>query len=101
MLCGWMRPRPRTNRRRRHRVVSCDGAELLASHPRSYDKGAQIEVAAHIAALVADKSAARHHRGTDRLAMAAPTSQDLLMSAAARGDNLGSITAALLRLLDR
>jgi hypothetical protein len=33
--------------------------------------------------------------------MAAPASQDLLMSAAARGDNLGSITATLLRLLDR
>src|SRR5215471_3755081 len=84
-----------------HEVRIVDGAELLASHPRSYDKGAQIEVAAHIAALVADKRAARHHGGTDRLAMAAPTSQDLLMSAAARGDNLGSITAALLRLLDR
>ena len=84
-----------------HEVRIVDGAELLASHPRSYDKGAQIEVAAHIAALVADKRAARHHRGTDRLTMAAPASQDLLMSAAARGDNLGSITAALLRLLDR
>jgi transposase len=84
-----------------HEVRIVDGAELLASHPRSYDKGAQIEVAAHIAALVADKRAARHHRGTDRLAMAAPASQDLLMGAAARGDNLGSITAALLRLLDR
>jgi hypothetical protein len=33
--------------------------------------------------------------------MAAPASQDLLTGAAARGDNLGSITAALLRLLDR
>jgi hypothetical protein len=84
-----------------HEVRIVDGTELLASHPRSYDKGAQIEVAAHIAALVADKRAARHHRGTDRLAMAAPASQDLLMGAAARGDNLGSITAALLRLLDR
>jgi transposase len=84
-----------------HEVRIVDGAELLASHPRSYDKGAQIEVAAHIAALVADKHAARQHRGTDRLAMAAPASQDLLMGAAARGDNLGSITAALLRLLDR
>jgi len=84
-----------------HEVRIVDGAELLASHPRSYDKGAQIEVAAHIAALVADKRAARHHRGTDRLAMAAPASQHLFMGAAARGDNLGSITAALLRLLDR
>ena len=84
-----------------HEVRIVDGAELLACHPRSYDKGAQIEVAAHIAALVADKRAARQHRGTDRLAMAAPASQDLLIGAAARGDNIGTITAALLRLLDR
>ena len=84
-----------------HEVRIVDGAKLLASHPRSYDKGAQIEVAAHIAALVADKRAARDHRSTDRLAVAAPVSQDLLTAAAARGDNLGSITAALLRLLDR
>ena len=82
-----------------HEVRIVDGAELLASHPRSYDRGAP--VAAHIAALVAEKRAARHHSGTDRLAMAAPATQDLLMGAAARGDNLGSITAALLRLLDR
>jgi transposase len=84
-----------------HEVRIVDGTELLASHPRSYDKGAQIEVAAHIAALVADKHAARHHRGTDRLAMAAPASRSLLIGAAARGDNLGAITATLLRLLDR
>jgi transposase len=84
-----------------HEVRIVDRAELLACHPRSYDKGAQIEVAAHIAALVADKRAARQHRGTDRLAMAAPASQDLLIGAAARGDNIGTITAALLRLLDR
>jgi len=84
-----------------HEVRIVDGTELLASHPRSYDKGAQIEIAAHITALVADKHAARHHRGTDRLAMAAPASRSLLIGAAARGDNLGTITATLLRLLDR
>ena len=78
-----------------------DGAEILACHRRSYDKGAQIEDAAHIAALVAYKHAAHRHRGTDRLATSAPASRDLLMGAAARGDNLGTITAAQLRLLDR
>ena len=78
-----------------------DGLEILSRHPRSYDKGAQIENPEHIAALVADKHAARRHRGTDRLAQAAPASQNLLIGAAARGDNLGTITAALLRLLDR
>ena len=47
------------------------------------------------------KREARRHRGTDRLAKAAPASPILLTRAAARGDNLGTITAALLRLLDR
>lgn len=84
-----------------HQVRIVDGAEILASHRRSYDKGAQIEDPTHIEALVADKRAARRHRGTDRLAWAAPASQDLLVRAAERGDNLGANTAALLRLLDR
>jgi transposase len=78
-----------------------DGAEVLACHPRSYDKGAQIEDPAHLQALVDDKRAARRHRGTDRLTTAAPAGQTLLLRAAERGDNLGTITAALLRLLDR
>jgi transposase len=82
-------------------VRIADGPEILACHPRSYDKGAQIEVAGHIEALVAVKRAARRHRGADRLAQAAPASQRLLIGAAARGDNLGAITATLLRLLDR
>jgi transposase len=81
------------------RVV--DGPEILACHPRSYDKGAEIEVPAHVEALVAAKRAARRDRGTDRLAKAAPASQTLLLRAAERGENLGTITATLLRLLDR
>jgi transposase len=84
-----------------HEVRIVEGAEILACHRRSYDKGAQIEDPTHIETLVADKRAARRHRGTDRLAQVAPASQDLLVRAAERGDNLGAITAALLRLLDR
>jgi transposase len=78
-----------------------DGAEVVAGHPRSYDKGAQIEDPAHVQALVDMKHAARVHRGVDRLVTAAPAAQALLQQAATRGDNLGTITAALLRLLDR
>ena len=78
-----------------------DGANLVACHPRSYDKDEQIEAPEHIAELVAFKRQARRHRGQDRLARAAPNSRELLTQAAERGDNLGSITAALLRLLDR
>jgi transposase len=77
-----------------------DGATVIASHPRSYDKDKQVEDPAHIAELTARKRQARQHRGTDRLAQAAPNSRELLTRAAERGSNLGSITAALLRLLD-
>ncbi len=76
------------------------GTEEVACHPRSYGKGEQIEDPAHIEALVSAKRQGRHHRGQDRLAHAVPVSRELLMQAAERGDNLGSITAALLRLLD-
>lgn len=84
-----------------HEVRIVDGTDVLARHPRSYDRGAQIEDAAHIQALIDNKRAAHQHRGTDRLAQAAPASQTLLMRAAERGANLGAITAALLRLLER
>ena len=84
-----------------HEVRIVDGAEVLAVHRRSYDKGAQIEVAAHVQALVEQKRAARQHRATDRLAHAVPASQTLLARAAERGSNLGAITSALIRLLDR
>jgi transposase len=78
-----------------------DGAKVLARHQRSYDKGARVEDPAHVQALVDEKRAARQHRANDRLAQAAPASQDLLMRAAERGFNLGAIAAALLRLLER
>jgi transposase len=78
-----------------------DGAEVLARHPRSYDKGAQIEDPAHLQALVNDKRAARRHRGADRLATAVPAAHTLLQGAATRGNNIGAITAELLHLLDR
>lgn len=83
------------------RVRIVDGSVVLASHPRSYDKGAQIEVPTHIETLVKHKRQARQHRGMNRLNQAAPASADLLMQAATRSNNLGTITAALLRLLDR
>jgi transposase len=78
-----------------------DGAEVIAQHTRSYDKGQQIEDPVHIQALAARKRQARRHRGQDRLIQAAPNAREMLTQAAQRGDNLGSITATLLRLLDR
>jgi hypothetical protein len=83
------------------RVRVFDGIQEVASHVRSYDSGRQIEEPAHIQALVEHKRAASTHRGTDRLSHAAPAALELLKAAAARGHNLGTITAALLRLLER
>jgi len=83
------------------RVRILDGPTLVAEHARHYDKGAMVEDPAHVASLVERKREARRHRGMDRLHRAAPSSRDLLLRGAERGHNLGSVTAGLLRLLDR
>ena len=76
-----------------------DGAQLIAQHSRSYGKGEQIENPAHIEALLKSKHQARYHRGQDRLAHAAPSSQPLLQQAGARGYPLRGVVSALLDLL--
>jgi transposase len=81
------------------RVRIIDGQEVIATHPRSFDRGAQIEDPAHVAALVADKRAARAHRAQDRLQHAAPSTKPLFVRAAERGVHLGVLTRGLLQLL--
>ena len=83
------------------KVSIFDGANIIAQHERSNDKGKQIELESHIADLTAEKRKARQHRGNNRLIHAVPACSDLLKLAAERGYNLGSITTNLLRLLDR
>ena len=83
------------------RVRIFEGIAEVASHPRSFDRHQTIEDPAHLQALVEYKRRARAHRGCDALAQVAPASTELLQMAAQRGHNLGSITAALLRLLDQ
>ena len=78
-----------------------DGATELARHTRCWDSHAQIEIEAHVQRLVDAKRAGRAHRACDRLAQAAPASAELLKRAGAQGENLGSITATLMRLLER
>jgi len=82
------------------RVRVLEGSAVIAEHPRGYGKGEQIEQPAHIEALLSAKRAARHHRGQDRLAHAAPSSRALLQQAAHRGTPLSSATAQLVQLLD-
>jgi transposase len=77
-----------------------EGSEVIATHSRSFDRGAQIEQSGHIEALVTRKRAARAHRGQDRLQHAAPSAKPLFLLAAERGAHLGVLTRGLLQLLD-
>lgn len=80
------------------RVV--DGNDVVATHPRCWDRAQQIEQPEHLQRLVDEKRRAREHRGLDRLARAARSSQAFLRIVAERGDNVGSTTARLLQILD-
>ena len=77
-----------------------DGAEVIATHPRCWDRGQQVEHEAHVAALVEAKARARRGRALDRLTRALPHAEPLMLRAAERGGNLGNITARLLAILD-
>jgi transposase len=77
-----------------------DGNAVVATHVRSWDRAQQIEDASHVGRLVEEKRRAREHRGLDRLAKAARSSQAFLRIVAERGANLGSSTARLLELLN-
>jgi hypothetical protein len=78
-----------------------DGESVIATHPRSYDRGQQIEVPAHIEALVRHKREASAHRGADRLIQAVPASRELLRQAAERGEPLARTSRVLTDLLTR
>ena len=77
-----------------------DGAEVIATHERCWDRGQQVEDEAHVATLVESKARARRGRALDRLTRAVPHAEPLMIRAAERGGNLGNITARLLAILE-
>lgn len=81
-------------------VTIIDGNNIIAKHPRCYDKGEQIEDAMHIKELTAIKAQASLHRGQDRLVRTVPDCKVFLIEAATRGYSLRSVTRQLLQLLD-
>jgi len=81
-------------------VRVADGNDVVATHVRCWDRAQQIEEPEHLQRLVDEKRRAREHRGLDRLARAARSSQPFLRVVAERGDNVGSATARLLVILD-
>ena len=82
------------------RVRVLDGEAVLADHVRCYDKGVQIEIAAHVEDLVQQKRGVRQHRGMSRLTQSVPAMADLLTSAAAKGYHLASMARVLGQMLD-
>ena len=82
------------------RVRILNGSQVIAAHPRSFDKGQQVEDEAHINALWLSKTHARLHRGQDRLHQVSPLAATLLQQAGERGHVLGTTVNLLLEILD-
>ena len=78
-----------------------EGTQIIATHSRSWSKGDQVEDPRHLAGLVEEKRKAARHRGYNRLHHVAPATKEMLQILAGRGENLGSVTARLLTLLDQ
>ncbi len=81
-------------------VTILDGATVIATHARSYDKARQIECPEHIKELAERKRDARLQRGQDRLGQTIDCARDFLIAAASRGYALKSITRELTSMLD-
>jgi transposase len=81
-------------------VRIADGNQVVATHVRCWDRAQQLEQPEHLQRLVDEKRRAREHRGLDRLARAARSSQSFLRLVAERGGNVGNTTARLLVILD-
>ena len=77
-----------------------DGSDLVARHPRCYDRRQRIEDPRHIAALVAHKRAARAGKGRDRLCAALAHAEPFFEEIVRRGMPLPSAIQQLLRLLE-
>lgn len=93
--------RPLTVAASESEVRVLDGTEVVAKHPRSYDRGRKIEHRPHLEELAVDKQRAAELRGRDRLTASCPRAHALLEQIALRGGHLGGTTSRLLRLVDR
>jgi len=81
------------------RVIA--GGEVVADHVRSFDRRIVAQDASHTAELRKSKGEARKHRALDRLAQAAPSSQEIFVKLAESGENLGAATQHFVQLLEQ
>lgn len=82
------------------RVRLLDGQKEIASHPRSYDRHAQVEDPAHRQALLEQKRKALGATPSGRLAALVPESEAFLQAAFEHGESVARLTTQLLHLLD-
>ena len=77
-----------------------DGATVIAEHARSWGRRQVIELAAHRAALVAERRAARELKGRDRLRAVAPMFDRIVERWGTSGSSLGRRVTQAIKLLD-
>jgi transposase len=77
-----------------------DGSQLIATHPRSFSKGEQIENEQHVNALWLAKTNAKQHRGQNRLCQASTQTEALLQHIIKRGHPIKGAVNRLNQLLD-
>jgi transposase len=77
-----------------------DGQVEIVAHRRSYDRDQYIDEPGHEEALLEKKRKARGQTPCGRLTAAVPQTQAFVQAAFAKGENAGSTTLKLLRLLD-
>jgi transposase len=77
-----------------------NATDVIATHPRSFSQGEQIENEAHVNALWLTKTNAKQHRGQDRLCQISSHAQPLLQHIIARGHPMKGAVNRLNQLLD-
>jgi transposase len=77
-----------------------DGQLAIVAHRRSYDRDQYIDEAGYEEALLEHKRRARGQTPCGRLTAAVPETQAFVQAAFAKGENAGSTTLKLSRLLD-
>ncbi len=77
-----------------------DGAQLVARHRRSYDRGQLVANPAHQQALLKQKRKAWAAAPSDRLTAAAPEAEAFLQAAVLKGESLSHQTRQLILLLE-
>jgi len=77
-----------------------DGTTVIAEHARSWGRHQVLELAAHRAALVAERQAARALKGRDRLRAVAPMFDRIVARWDVAGSSLGRRVTQAIKLLD-